>query len=235
MAPLPALHRPGQPEPVRIAVPRPCLDPGTAGITEPQHLGDLVERLADGVIDGGAEAPVGADAFDRQQLAMAARHQEQEVGKFQIVGEPRGKRVPLQMVHRQERQAVHRGDGLAGHDADDDAADQSGPAGRRDPVEVGPMGARLRHGPPDQPIQVLQVGPRRDLGDDAAEWTVLVDLRFDDIASDSRRSRARRIVDDRRRSLVAAGFDAQNYHCSRAVCRFLDANNPLWPSAPEIQ
>ena len=51
-----------------------------AGIAQPGHLGYLVERLAGGIVDGGAQAGVFAHTLHRQQLAMAARGQQQQIG-----------------------------------------------------------------------------------------------------------------------------------------------------------
>ena len=60
---------------------RRALDRGAAGEAQAQHLGGLVEGLAERVVEGRAEAPVAADAQDHQQLAMAARDQQQEIGE----------------------------------------------------------------------------------------------------------------------------------------------------------
>ncbi len=55
-----AEHRAGQSEAGRIAGARGALDRGPAGKAEPQHLGGLVERLAERVVEGRAEPAVAA-------------------------------------------------------------------------------------------------------------------------------------------------------------------------------
>ncbi len=70
----------------------------SAGIAQPQYLGDLVERLAGGVIDRGAEALVIANAFHREKLAMSAGNQQQQEGKLNILGQAGGKRMAFEMV-----------------------------------------------------------------------------------------------------------------------------------------
>ncbi len=58
----------------RVASPpaRGAFDLRTAGIWQAQHLRDLVEGLADGVVDRGAESHILADAGDCDDLGMAA-------------------------------------------------------------------------------------------------------------------------------------------------------------------
>ena len=104
----PAQHRPRQGEAAGIA--RACrpLHRRPAGIAQAQHLRHLVEGLAQRVVDGRAQPPVAADAFDHQQLAVAAGDQQQQVGKGDAVGQPRRQRVPFQVVDGEERQAGGR-------------------------------------------------------------------------------------------------------------------------------
>ena len=100
---------------------------------------------------------------------MAARHQQQQVGKVQVVGKPGAQRMAFQVVDGEEGQGVDGGDRLRHHHADDHPADQPRPGGGGDAVEVRETEAGLRHGVRDQPVQVLEVGARRDLGHHAAE------------------------------------------------------------------
>ena len=76
-----AEQRPRQRHGGGIARPRRALDRGAAGKAEAEQLGGLVERLAGGVVDGGGEAPVAAEALDVEQLAMAAGDEEQQIGE----------------------------------------------------------------------------------------------------------------------------------------------------------
>ena len=89
------------------------------------------------------------------------------------------------MVDREERLVVREGDRLGGHDADHHAADQPGPAGRGDAVEIGKpsagLGQRLGH----QPVEPLEMGAGGDLRHHAAEAAMLGELAVDDIGQDS--------------------------------------------------
>ena len=59
------------------------LDVRPAGIGEAQKLGGLVEGFAERVVDGRAEAPIAADAFDRDELRVPAGDEQQKIGKAQ--------------------------------------------------------------------------------------------------------------------------------------------------------
>ena len=58
-------------------------------ITEAEQLGGFVERFADGIVDGAAESDIIANTLDRQQLAVATRYQQQQLGKVWRVGKAR--------------------------------------------------------------------------------------------------------------------------------------------------
>ena len=77
------------------------------------------------------------------------------------------------MVDGDEGQVAHGGDGLGRHDADDHAADQARPAGRGDAVQLIEGQAGIGHGAGDQPVEMFQMGTRRDFRDDAAIGTVV--------------------------------------------------------------
>ena len=83
---LAADERPGQMEAVGMAAQGLPLDGRAPGIAELQQLGRLVEGFAEGVVDGGADAAIAADAVDAQQLAVTAGDQQQQVGKVEFVG-----------------------------------------------------------------------------------------------------------------------------------------------------
>ena len=130
-------HRPRQREARGIAGERLLLDLRAAGIAEPEQLRGLVEGFADGVVDGGAEPHVVADAEHRDDLGVPAGGEEQAIGKRRAVGEPRGERVRLEMIDRDQRLLADQRDRLGGGEADDHAADQSRSGGGGDAVEVG--------------------------------------------------------------------------------------------------
>ena len=76
-----AQHGPRQREARGIARQRLALDLRAAGIAEPQELRRLVEGLADGVVDGGAEPHIIADAQHRDDLRVSAGGEKQAIGK----------------------------------------------------------------------------------------------------------------------------------------------------------
>ena len=200
-------HRPGQIEAPRIAAGRRGLEGRATGIAEAQQLRGLVEGLAHRVVQGGAQAPVAADPLDGGELAMAAGDQQQQIGEGHLANQAHTQGMPLEMVDRQERQAARRGDGLGGHDADEDAADQPRPGGRRNPVQIAELESRLFEGAGHQGVQMLQVGPGGDLGHHPAEGPVLVELREHQVGMD-----APPVVDHGRRGFVARGLDPEHDH-----------------------
>ena len=191
----------------RIAVQRGGLDRRTAGEAQPEHLGDLVERLADGIVDGRAEPHIAPDAFDREQLRMAARHQQQEKREADVVGQPASQRMAFQMVDRNERPVACQRQRLTHGDADDHATDQAGAAGRRDAVELVEADVRLRQRLAHQPIEMVEMGARRDLGHHPPERTMLLELREHQRGADESR-----VGHHRRRGLVAGCLDAEHDH-----------------------
>ena len=96
-------HRAGKIEPHRIAAERRLFDARAAGIGQAEQFGRLVEGFADGVVDRRAEPPIIADAVDRDELAMAAGDQQQQIGKVDIVGQPRRQRMGFEMIDRDRR------------------------------------------------------------------------------------------------------------------------------------
>ncbi len=162
----PPEQRPGQREALRVAAGGQFLQRRAAGPAETQQLRGLVERLADGVVDGAAEAPVGADALDRDALAMAAGQQQQQIRERRAAHrqsrQARGERVRLQVVHRDERQPARQRRALGEAGADDQPADQPRAGGGGDAGEVGVTDARFAHHAADQ---VGQLGKMRARGD----------------------------------------------------------------------
>ena len=127
------------------------------------------------------------------------------------VGEPRGQRVRLEMIDRDQRLLADQRDGLGGGEPDDDAADQAGSGGGGDAVEAGEAHAGIRHRLGDDEVERLDMRARRDLRHDAAEGGVLVDLREHDVGHDPPRP-LREPLDHRRRGLVASRLDAEHEH-----------------------
>ena len=111
------------------------------------------------------------------------------------------------MVDRDERDSAREGERLAGREPDEKRADQPGPGGRRDQIDLldrrVSLGERLLEG--DR--EVLEVRSGRDLGDDAAVRSVRGELRGDNV-----REHAAVPVEDRNGGLVAGSFDAEDEH-----------------------
>ena len=124
-----------------------CSTAGPPGKPEAQQLGGLVEGFAQRVVDGGAEPLVAADIVHDEELGVAARDQQQQVGRQQPLGEADGERVRLQVVDRHQRQAVHQRDRLGRRDADQQAADQAGPGRHRHRIEARQADAGMRARP----------------------------------------------------------------------------------------
>ena len=233
IAALPAAQRAGQGETAGIAVLGGALDRGPAGIAEPQHLAHLVEGLADRVVDRGAEQAVAAHPFDGDELAMPARDQQSQIGEVDRIGQPGGEHMGFEMVDREEREVVRGGDRLAGHRADDDAADQPRPGGRRHPVERIEADPGILHGPRDHPVDRLQMRARGDLRHHPAIVAMGVELVAHHIGED----RAP-VVDHRRRGLVAARLDPEDqaHPASRnpvSLLALVDIDSPMIPF-PEV-
>ena len=161
-----APHRPRQRETLRIASDRRLLDRRAAGKAQAQQLGGLVETLAGRIVDGGAEPREVAGAAHRQQLAMAARHKQQQIGKRDRLGQAHRQRMPFEMIDGDERLVVREGQRLGGHDADHHAADQPRPARRGDAVEIGETDACLVERLRDQPVDPFEMRARGDLRHD---------------------------------------------------------------------
>ena len=138
-------HRPRKREPFGVAAGRGALDLRPAGIGQPQHFCDLVEGLAHGVIDGGAEAHIIADAEHRDDLGVTAGGEKQAIGKCQRAGQPRRQRVGLEMIDRDQRRIVHHRDRFRGGQPDDDPADQARARGGGDAGQLRKADAGLFH------------------------------------------------------------------------------------------
>ena len=142
---------------------------------------------------------------------MPAGHQQQQIGEGDIVGEPHRQRMTGEMIDGDERQAAGERDRLRLRHPDDDAADEARPAGRRDRVEGLEADAGRIEAPFDQPVEMIQMRPRRNLRHDAAIGAMLGELREHEIGADALRCR-RRVADHRRRRFVAARLDPQHQH-----------------------
>ena len=164
-----------------------------------------------------------------------------QYGNGVVVGEPRGQRMRLEVIDRDQRLLRHQRDRLGGGEPDDHAADQAGPGGGRDAVELAKVHAGFGHRLGDDQVERLDMGARGDLRHHAAEGGVRVDLREHHVGADDARPGVGPL-DHRRRGLVAGRLDAEHNHSRLAspsrrarVCSLsLREREPAVPVAPEI-
>ena len=138
-----ALERTREIEAPGIAVQRRLLDVRAARIGQADQLRRLVEGLAQRIVDGRSPALIVADAAHQHDLRMAARNEQQQIGKRQPVGEAGGQRMALEMVDRLQRLARRGGQRLGRHQPDDQAADQAGTGRGGDRVDIGQRDAGI--------------------------------------------------------------------------------------------
>ena len=118
----------------------------------------------------------------------------------------------LEMVDGEERLAGRQRHALAGHQADQHAADQARAGRRGDAVELRPrLRPAVRERASDQPVDDLDMGARGDLRHDAAIGRVGGDLAHHLVGENLARAVGAQ-PHHRRRGLVAGGFDSQDPH-----------------------
>ena len=88
------------------------------------------------------------------------------------------------MVDGDQRQPVRPGDRLGGGEADEQRADETRALSDGDRIEVFEVAVLLRQRFPQHRHDELEVAPRCDLRDDAAEGSVQLRLRGDDVRQD---------------------------------------------------
>ena len=158
-----------------------------------------------------ADAEIIADAAHAEYLGVAAGREEQAIRKRRPVGQPRGERVRLQMVDRDQRLVVHKRDCLGHGQSDDHAADQARSGGRGNAVERGERQLRLVHRLGDDGIERLDMGAGGDFRHHAAERGMLADLRKNDVRQDAALS-FRIPLHHGGGGFVAGRFDAEDDH-----------------------
>ena len=204
-------HRPRKGKPFGVAAAGGALDFRPARIGQPEHFCDLVEGLAHGVVNGGAETYIFADADHRDDLGVAAGGEKQAVGERQRAGQPRRQRVRLQMVDRDQRRIVHHRDRFGRGETDDHAADQAGTGGGGDRRKLRKADAGFLHRAVDDAVEHVDMGARRDLRHHAAEPGVLLGLRADDVGQNAPGAVAL-ALDHGGCGFIAGGLDAQHQH-----------------------
>ena len=149
---------------------------------------------------------------------MAARDEQQQVGKLDAVRQACGQGMGLKVVHGHEGLSGGQGQSLAGGQTHHDAADEAGACGSGDGVEIGKVAACVGERALDQPINHLDMGAGGNFGHDAAIGGMFCDLAHDLVGED-RAAAVGLKLDDGRSGLVTGGFDSQNaHHISRRCC-----------------
>ena len=113
----------------------------------------------------------------------------------------------LDMVYLVKRLIVNDGEGTGGERTDEQRADQAGRVGDGDGVDIVPGAISIRQSFFDDRVNNLQMAAGGNFRDDAAVFSMDIDLGIDHI-----RKQAFAVFNDRRRCLIAAGLDSQNPH-----------------------
>lgn len=161
-----------------------ALDGRAAGETQTQKFGRLVKGFAHRIVNRGAEATIFANALDNQQLAVAARDKQQQVGKGQAMGQPYREGVPFQVIDTDERQAARRRNAFGRHQTDNDAANQARPRCDGNTIKLAPVDIGLFQGVFYQPVEVLDMGASGDFGHNTTKSAMRLDLGKNGIGQD---------------------------------------------------
>ena len=109
------------------------------------------------------------------------------------------------MMHAHKRLLRRKSEGFGLRNADQQRADQAGPIGDRDRVDLFEAGPGFSQRRLDHRIDGFDMHAGSQLRDDPAVERMPLDLRGDDIAADHPAVR-----DNGRRGLIAGAFDCQN-------------------------
>ena len=188
---------------------RRALDIRPARIGQAEHLGRLVEGLAERVVDRRGPALVVADPAHQHDLRVAAGDEQQQIGEVEPVGQPRRQRVAFEMVDRKQRLAGGAAIAFAVISPTISPPTRPGPAvaaiASTSASRIPGIGKRRL----DDAVQRLDMGARRDLRHHAAEGRMLLDLAEHDVGQDLRLGAVAQF-DHARRGLVATRLDAEN-------------------------
>lgn len=117
--------------------------------------------------------------------------------------------VPFDVIHRNQREAVHKADRFRVRDADQQRTDETWAFRDRHRGEVAELRPGLLHGFPHDRRDRPQMLARRQFRHDAAVLRMHVELGGDDVRQD-----AFPILDDGRGRFVAGRFDGENFQRS---------------------
>src|SRR5690606_28443996 len=111
----------------RVAALRLPVDGRSAGEPEAHHPGELVERLAGGVVDGGPQGLVLAPLADVHDLAVTPGGEQADGGQTKLLELEAGRHeMSLHVVDADERQPRRPGERLGEGVTDQEGADQAG-------------------------------------------------------------------------------------------------------------
>ena len=189
-----------------VAVAGQRFDRRPAGIGQAEQFRGLVEGFAGGIVDRRRQAAIVADPAHFEQLAMPARHQQQQIREIEIgIGEARRQRMAFEMIDRDQRLARRQRQTLAGEQADHHPANQPRTGGRGDRIDLADVDAGFVQHLADQAGQDLDMGAGGDFGDNAAVRLVrrvLADHRLGENAPVAGHQRDR--------AVVARGFESED-------------------------
>ena len=141
-----AFERPGQRHRFGIAEQRRCFNRWSAGKAKPKELRRLVKRFARRIVNRGGKPPISPDALHQQQAGNA--RQKPAAANREIASSAsarRGlKRMPLQMIDRDQWLARRMGQRFCSHQPDHHAADQPRPRSRRNGINIRQRYASIR-------------------------------------------------------------------------------------------
>ena len=115
---------------------------------------------------------------------MPARSDEHEKGEGDPLRQARGQRVRLEVVDGDEGLAARQRHALGGHQPDKDAADEARTCRSRHSIEVLGRDLGPRERARDEQVDNLDMGARRNLRHNSAEWRVRGDLAHDFVGED---------------------------------------------------
>ena len=163
-------HGPGEADGRSVPLGSQAVDDGAARIAEAEVTGHLVERLAGRIVDRRAEVAVSAGLGHLDEHRVTARDQQHHQGQLEAgVLQEGGEEVTLHVVDAHIGHPPGHGHRLGCAHADQQGADQPGPAGGGDGGQVGRGHACPVEGLGGHRLEPLQVGPAGHLGHDATE------------------------------------------------------------------
>src|SRR5579884_3581313 len=123
--------------------------------------------------------------------------------------------MAFEMIDGDERNAQRVREALSAGDADEQRADETWPGGDGDAVDVAPRRVRIGECTIDERKKMLQMLARGDFRNDAAERTVPLHLRRNQI-----HAHPAVLFEQRDRRLVARSFDSEDHDLRSDGSRF---------------